>query len=113
MEMTYTSTLKMPTNFAVVNAEEMMYLEAGGTIKVTFSRDFLRDAITAGSSFVFGAISGAIGTLGTPVAAAVCAAFGASYGWIWGGSVARSYITSDKTISVNIPLVKSRSYYIA
>ena len=110
MEICYDGALVMPKNYAVVNEEEMTYIEGGEWITVTFSRDFLRDCITAGSSFAYGAICAAVGTLGTPVAAAIFGAFGAAYGWIIGGSIARSKIQSDKSIEVFIPFAVNDIY---
>ena len=113
MEMCYDGALVMPNNFAVVNEEEMTYVSGGETLTVTFSRDFLRDCVTAGMSTLLAAILGALGSLGSGVCAAVCAAVGAGLGWIIGGSIARSQIKSDQSISVWIPFVKKKKFYIA
>lgn len=112
MEMCYNDALVMPNSFDIINEEEMTYIDGGKTVTVTFSRDFLRDCVTAGLSGACAAIAGAIGTLGTPVVGAVCAAFGAALGWVVGGSISRAYIKSDQSIRVWIPF-RNKDIYIA
>ena len=112
MELTANYGLVLPKNYVSIDSTEMEYVDGGGTITLTFSRDFLRDCVTAGTSFLFGAIFGVLGNLGTTVLGIICGALGAALGWIIGGSIARSCITSDKTIGIYIPFIKSFSRYI-
>lgn len=41
MKMCYDGALVMPSSYAVMNEEEMTYVEGGGTITVKFSKDFI------------------------------------------------------------------------
>ena len=41
MEMCYDGALVMPSSYAVMNEEEMTYVEGGGAITVKFSKDFI------------------------------------------------------------------------
>lgn len=113
MTMTYDGTMVMPKNYAVVTEDEMTYVDGGGTVNITFSRDFLRDVCTAGLSTVCAIVGGIIGTAGTPLASIVFGAVGAGIGWIVGGNIARTYINSDKSISFYLPWNISGNYYIA
>ena len=122
MEMCYDGALVMPSNYAVMSEDEMMYVDGGGTVKVVMSRDFLRDCITAGLSAVVSIVCTAIGVavggviggaVGKTVGSVVGAALGAAIGWIIGGSTSRSKIKSGKTVKINIPIVSSRTCYLS
>ena len=79
MEMCYDGALVMPSSYAVMNEEEMTYVEGGGTITVKFSKDFIRDSVTAITSAVCTIIGSVIGTaVGSSV---VGGAIGAAVGW--------------------------------
>lgn len=113
MEMCYDGTLVMPSSYAVMDVEEMMYLEAGGTVSITFTKDFLRDCITAGCCLAGGIIGLLIGggaSGGT--AAAIASLAGGAIGWIIGGAIARGTVKENKTLSVWVPFVPSKSYTI-
>ncbi|RDY33213.1 hypothetical protein [Lachnotalea glycerini] len=61
MEMTYDGALVMPSGCAMMNEEEMTYVEGGGTITVTASKETVK-AIAEGSVSVTAlAISGLLG----------------------------------------------------
>ena len=65
MEMTYTSTLRMPAQFAVVNADEMMYVEGGdlGYVAVKFGVNCAVNAFLGGGTI--SCLSTLIKTVGT------------------------------------------------
>lgn len=111
MEMCYDGALVMPSRYAVMDNDEMTYVEGGGTITVKFSKDFIRDSITAITSAVCTIIGAAIGTaIGNSV---VGGAIGAAVGWIVGGSFARARIKKGTQIKFNIWFVSTRTIKIA
>ncbi|MCI9370376.1 MAG: hypothetical protein HFH65_08685 [Lachnospiraceae bacterium] len=113
MEMCYDGTLVMPSSYIAMDEEEMTYVEGGGTIKLNFSRDFLRDCLTATLSGVTAIVCGIIGTVaGGPLGCIIGGGIGAALGWIIGGSIARSKIKNGATVKIWIPFVKSRTYNI-
>lgn len=121
MEMCYDGALVMPSSYAVMDEEEMMYLEGGGTVTLVMSVEFLRDCITATLSAVVSiacagigiAVGGWIGgKIGKSVGSVVGGALGAAIGWIIGGSVARGSIKSSQTVKIEIPIISSRTIYL-
>lgn len=66
MEMCYDGALVMPSSYAVMDEEEMMYLEGGGTVKVIASASTVRTLCRAGVAFL-GALIGEV--FGGPIVA--------------------------------------------
>lgn len=56
MEMCYDGALVMPSNYAVMDEEEMTYVEGGGTIRVLASASTVREICRAGVALIGAAI---------------------------------------------------------
>jgi hypothetical protein len=105
-------TLTMPQGAILMDAEEMTYVEGGGTISVTFSKAFLQNALTAGVAAIVTIAVAAICAqfpLLTPFAGTVIKASSAFVSAVIAGVVARSLITSDKTLSLSFFLLPNWS----
>ena len=113
MEMCYNGALVMPSNYAIVNDNEMEYVEGGGTLAITLKKEFLRDFVTASCSAI-GIIIGTIivGGSSAGTAAVVGGAIGGALGWIIGGTLSRKFINKDLKFSVWVPLVRSKAWTI-
>lgn len=116
-----TCAMELPSKYVMMEAEEMTYLEGGGKITISLSRDFLRDCVTASLSAICTivctgigmAIAGpAGGALASKLGPVVGGALGAAIGWIIGGSISRTRITSGVKFSVDVPFLPSKSIYI-
>ena len=59
MEMTYGGALVMPNSYAMMDEEEMMYLEGGGTFRIIASASTVRTIIRGGLALVCGLIGSA------------------------------------------------------
>ena len=89
MELCYEGGLVMPSSYAMMDEEEMTYVEGGGYVRLVCSEAFARDCVSA-SSTAFGTIIGAlIGLLGGNIGSIIGGAVGGCIGWIVGGWLAR------------------------
>jgi len=111
----------LPASYAVIEEEEMMYLEGGGKVTVRVSKAFMRDALTASATAAATVLGWAIATklvaltggALSPLGGVIASAAGGAIGWIFGGVVSRAKITKDVSFSVNVPFMSSRTIRIA
>lgn len=73
MDMCYDGALVMPSNYVVMNEEEMTYVEGGGTVKLKIKNNsFIIGALAAiGGSLTTGKCIAVLGTMGVAIAAAI------------------------------------------
>lgn len=86
MEMTYNGTLVMPANYAVVNEEEMTYVEGGASASVYGTASNIKARLDAIISL---ALAGT-GT-GTAIGAVIGMGFGAAAGAVLGNALFGSW----------------------
>ena len=61
MDMCYDGTLVLPSSYAVMDEEEMIYLEGGGTVRVIASKSTVRTICRAGVALLSSLIAEAFG----------------------------------------------------
>lgn len=136
MVMTYDGALVMPSSYAVMEQEEMTYVEGGGTVRVTVKKSTIQNLISVISGAVTGtAVALALDSLGIKIAAAIelgtagtatlaVGAFLVAWnGWavgiassiagsVVGSGVGKLYKGGDKTMSVTNSLLPNFNYTI-
>ena len=119
MEMTYNGTLMMPANYAVVNEEEMTYVEGGGTAYVKVGNNsFVIHALAAlggaGSRWAMTAALDAIGvTIATSIELGTAGAgtlFAGAFILAWGGIV--SHLVSA-AVTYGIYSLRGKKFKVA
>lgn len=60
MEMCYDGALVMPSSYAVMDSEEMTYVEGGGTVSVYVSKRAVEQFITVGAGAAVGLVCAAL-----------------------------------------------------
>lgn len=136
MEMTYDGMLVMPSSYAVMDEEEMTYVEGGGTLTVTVKQATIQTAIATIAGAVVGvAITAALDTLAVQIAVgielgtagagslAVGAFLVAWHGWaagiaagiaasIVGSGIGKIYKGGNKTFQMTNKYIKTRKITI-
>ena len=134
MEMCYDGTLVMPSNYAVMDEDDMMYVDGGGTLTITLKKSTIQAAIGAIAGIASGiAITAALDSVGIRIAAAIevgtagaaTLAVGAFlvawHGWaagiaagiattIIGSGAGKLYTGGDKKFSVQNKYIKPMSF---
>ncbi len=90
-----TLAMALDNSFEIMNEDEMYDVNGGAWVSIVLSKDFVRDLITASLSAIGAIIGGALGSVVPILGTSVCAAIGASLGWIIGGAIARGAIRGD------------------
>ncbi len=73
MDMSYDGVLVMPSNYAIMNNEEMTYVDGGGTLKIKIKQNsFIISCLQAvGSSLTFAKATAALAAAGVAIATAI------------------------------------------
>ena len=79
-------------------------------ITIIFTKDFLRDLVTASGSAAAALIGAGLGTLIGGAGCTVGSIIGAAFGWVVCGSWARKHIKKDVSISRCLYLPKLKKY---
>jgi len=64
MEMCYDGALMMPSSYAVMNEDEMTYVEGGGVVRIQLNQEAARFLTSVGAAAAFGIITALMGATG-------------------------------------------------